>query len=465
MGSYLSWRSLSLILCVLPAIFVLSSYGCFIEERAALMDIRSSLLSAHSMFVPDSWGRGDDCCSWERVFLDLSWNYPSFISLEGSVALTKLRYLDLRINGLGRSILSFVKKFDSLEVLILNRNSINGALPPAAFENLTNLRELNLSRNNLIGSLPAGISIFPSSSQDSRSLRQFVHRKYNHFMGNLDWVRYLDNIRLLSLGANMFEGRITPDLYKLQYLRIIDFSHNKLRGSLPACMGNISFKGDADGQIFNSPYQIISDNYNASYDLKGFTFATKWHLYAYSHNFFTLMSGIDVSANMLDGEIPWELGNLSHIKSLNLSYNLFDGPKPATFADMNEMESLDLSHNNLNGSIPWQLTQLWSLEAFSVAYNNLSGCIPNSGQLSSFSMESYQGNIDLHKSSWGNKCLPSSGPVEEEDMREAYDDPFLYAISAASFVLALWATVAFLLPFIRAACNALSQLKMTSTYV
>jgi hypothetical protein len=40
--------------------------GCVVEERIALMRIRSLLVEANSE-VPASWGRSDDCCSWERV--------------------------------------------------------------------------------------------------------------------------------------------------------------------------------------------------------------------------------------------------------------------------------------------------------------------------------------------------------------------------------------------------------------
>uniref|UniRef100_A0ACD5UWD5 Uncharacterized protein n=1 Tax=Avena sativa TaxID=4498 RepID=A0ACD5UWD5_AVESA len=154
------------------------------------------------------------------------------------------------------------------------------------------------------------------------------------------------------------------------------------------------------------------------------------------------MSGIDLSANMLDGEIPWELGNLSHIKSLNLSNNLFVGPIPATFGGMEEMESLDLSHNELSGPIPLQLTQVSSLGVFSVAYNNLSGCIPKSGHLSSFGMDSYLANTNLRNITQGNACAPGPDPVPEEHVGD-FDDPVLYAITAAAFVLAFWATVGF----------------------
>ena len=55
------------VLCVLQLQFMFHmTGGCAIEERIALMRIRSSLVEANSE-VPASWGRSDDCCSWERV--------------------------------------------------------------------------------------------------------------------------------------------------------------------------------------------------------------------------------------------------------------------------------------------------------------------------------------------------------------------------------------------------------------
>lgn len=108
------------------------------------------------------------------------------------------------------------------------------------------------------------------------------------------------------------------------------------------------------------------------------------------------------------------------------------------------MESLDLSHNELTGPIPLQLAHLSPLGVFSVAYNNLSGCIPNSGQLGSFSMDSYLGNTNLRKITQGSICAaPGPDPVLEEVVGETAGDPVLYAVTAASFILAFWATVAF----------------------
>ncbi|CAL4905467.1 unnamed protein product [Urochloa decumbens] len=362
--------------------------------------------------------------------------------------ISSLELLNVASNSLTGQIYPTICKLTSLNYLDVSDNEFEGSMPNCSSK--LPLYFLNMSSNTLSG--------FPSYFFYSSSVA-YLDLSYNQFVGSLDWIKHLDHIKLLLLGTNMFEGRIPEDVCHLQYLDIIDLSHNRLSGSLPPCIGDISF-----GYLKNNDYDFWSMFYDMAFDvglpdmnsddpsfsydgyyiLQGFTFYTKGNLYAYSRGFFNLMSGIDLSANMLSGEIPWELGNLSHVKSLNLSHNSFTGQIPATFANMTAIESLDLSHNELSGPIPWQLTQMSSLEVFSVAYNNLSGCIPNSGQFSSFNMESYLGNTNLHNLSQGNRCSPMPGPVGVEDAGEVSDDPVLYVISAASFVLAFWATVVLL---------------------
>uniref|UniRef100_A0A8I6XJP1 Leucine-rich repeat-containing N-terminal plant-type domain-containing protein n=1 Tax=Hordeum vulgare subsp. vulgare TaxID=112509 RepID=A0A8I6XJP1_HORVV len=349
------------------------------------------------------------------------WNMPSLLAL------------NLAGNHITGKIDQHVCVFKKIRLLDLSCNNLTGSVPNSCF---IVLNFLNLTGNSLSGDVS-----FPLFNTSSLTVLDIRH---NQFIGNINWVGSLENIRLLSLGGNMFEGQITPNLCQLMYLRIIDFSHNKLSGSLPAYIGNISFKGDTDDQVFQLIDGIATPTYRTSFNLRGFTFATKGNLYTYGPSFFVSMSGIDLSANMLDGEIPWELGDLRHIKSLNLSYNFFVGQIPATLGGMEDIESLDLSHNKLSGPIPWQLTQLSSLGVFSVAYNNLSGCIPNSGQLGSFSMDSYLANTNLHNSTQANTCAaPGPDPAPEKDVDETPNDAVLCAVTAASFVLAFWATIGF----------------------
>ncbi|OEL25852.1 MDIS1-interacting receptor like kinase 1 [Dichanthelium oligosanthes] len=354
---------------------------------------------------------------------------PSFWNL------SSLGVLNLSGNRINGSIHPKICNLTSIEYLDLSDNDFNGPIPRCSS---TSLSSLNLSGNSLSGDISHGLFSTPNLLR--------LDMRHNKLTGNLRWLlEALDNIKVLSLGWNEFEGQITPNLCKL-CPRIIDFAHNKLSGSLPPCVGRTYCDRnvvETDSNFFLL-FEVIVESYIMFYDTRGFTFGTKGNQYTYGYNFFDSMSGIDLSGNMLSGEMPWELGNLSHIKSLNLSNNFFSGQIPASFANMSEIESLDLSHNELTGSIPSQLTRLWMLEVFSVAYNNLSGCIPNSGQFGSFTMDSYQGNSNLHNMSKAGGCSShgsGAGDMPPEGSDRIEDDPVLYAVSAASFVLAFLATV------------------------
>lgn len=54
----------------------------------------------------------------ELQYLDLSYNSPCSLSLEGLVGLAKLRYLDLSGTGLGGSFPEFIGEIVSLEVFL-----------------------------------------------------------------------------------------------------------------------------------------------------------------------------------------------------------------------------------------------------------------------------------------------------------------------------------------------------------
>lgn len=126
MSCYFSWRCLFLVLCVLHSMFWIS-FGSFMEERTAIMHIRTSLMRANSE-VPNSWGRGDDCCSWERIrcnnstrrisHLDLSYIYQSIPTNEGGGSYSVL--------GCWNLSLTIFSSFHELQLLDL---SWSGACP------------------------------------------------------------------------------------------------------------------------------------------------------------------------------------------------------------------------------------------------------------------------------------------------------------------------------------------------
>ena len=73
------------------------------------------------------------------------------------------------------------------------------------------------------------------------------------------------------------------------------------------------------------------------------------------------LTGLNLSNNMLSGNIPSSLGNLAELITLDVSYNLLEGNIPESFANLVNVKVLSISHNNLAGEIPEAVLQsdLW----------------------------------------------------------------------------------------------------------
>ncbi|PWA39316.1 leucine-rich repeat domain, L domain-like protein [Artemisia annua] len=83
-------------------------------------------------------------------------------------------------------------------------NKLNGKLP-ASLMNLTQLEILELTGNELAGSIPS-------------------------------WVgTQISSLGSLNLRSNKFVGKIPHELCYLTRLRILDLSNNKLMGDIPKC--------------------------------------------------------------------------------------------------------------------------------------------------------------------------------------------------------------------------------------
>ena len=85
---------------------------------------------------------------------------------------------------------------------------------------------------------------------------------------------------------------------------------------------------------------------------------------------------LDLAGNRLSGTVPPELGALDHLTFLNLSHNRLSGEIPGELGDLDSLEELRLYGNELSGSIPPELGTLANLRILYLHWNNLSGPIP-----------------------------------------------------------------------------------------
>ncbi|KAG2280950.1 hypothetical protein Bca52824_052170 [Brassica carinata] len=95
------------------------------------------------------------------------------------------------------------------------------------------------------------------------------------------------------------------------------------------------------------------------------------------------MVGIDLSDNLLHGEIPEALFRQKNIEYLNLSYNFLEGQLPR-LEKLPRLKALDLSHNSLSGQVTGNVSTPPGLTLLNLSHNCFSGIVTEKEGLGKF---------------------------------------------------------------------------------
>ncbi|KAK3439603.1 hypothetical protein EUGRSUZ_C04067, partial [Eucalyptus grandis] len=382
-----------------------------------------------------------------------------------------LRCLQLEHNMFTRD-LCFLSSLVNLLLLDISNNFFIGKLP-RLIANMSSLRLLDLSKNQLNCLIPQGlfnlpkldtpIETYPSEWEQiecsivhllpNSSNLVTLDLSENEFFGSIPhWLGNLSKLSILLLRGNSFYGTFPKQLCKLKGLSMIDLSENNLFGPLPICLGPINFssRGYADkvtstslsrygGQALSplsyvrtirSQTRFYQDKFLGDEawqipHIVGFTSKRRFDAYK-GYTLFNMV-GLDFSCNQFSGEIPPEIAILQDMLVLNLSHNKLTGHIPMSLSNLTKIESIDLSYNNLIGSIPEELNRLKFLGVFNVSYNDLSGAIPNKNQFGSFDESSYYENHLFCGLPLSNDCLTTINVncSATKSRRKAKEDGFI----------------------------------------
>uniref|UniRef100_A0A0A0LTC7 Protein kinase domain-containing protein n=1 Tax=Cucumis sativus TaxID=3659 RepID=A0A0A0LTC7_CUCSA len=182
----------------------------------------------------------------------------------------------------------------------------------------------------------------------------------------------LSRLTQLLLYGNHLSGTIPPSLGKCNNLDFLDLSSNQISGAIPSeiAVRSMKFYLNLSRNHLHGPLPLELSKMD-------------------------MIRAIDLSSNNLSGPIPSQLRNCIALEYLNLSDNSFDGSLPFSIGQLLNLRTLDVSFNQLNGNIPDSLQTSSTLKQLNISFNKFSGRVPDKGVFSWLTMYSFLGNNDL----------------------------------------------------------------------
>ncbi|XP_021721987.1 receptor-like protein 12 [Chenopodium quinoa] len=331
--------------------------------------------------------------------IDLSGNkFSGQLNEFSGIASSHIVFLDLRNNSLEGIIPKSFFQLRELGHLDLSFNRLNGTLDLAnILQSFKNLIFLDLSFNHLsIGTNDYGenspfpqLSILYLASCNLRTIPKFLQNQTS-----------LDN---LDLSMNQITGTIPGWLWQISSFNL-SFNHLvELEPPFPFSNDLLPRSIDLSSNNLHGQFPVVKSGY-AYLDCSNNNFTS---IDPANGNYLSYASYMSFSRNNLQGVIPASLCNGTNLELLNLEHNHLVGTIPDCFTTMTQLIVLNLRGNQLHSEIPDRFTKGCSLQTLDLNGNFLQRRIPRSlvhckdmkiptgAQLQTFDASSYTGNQGL----------------------------------------------------------------------
>ncbi|KAL8043567.1 hypothetical protein ABFS82_09G130400 [Erythranthe guttata] len=237
------------------------------------------------------------CFSLTRLILkqnNLTGELPDFVEK------SNLLFVDLSNNSLSGSIPSSLRNLAKVTSIDLSLNNLTGNIP-TEIGNLLDLEHLNLSHNSLEGVLPLELS-------SCRKLSRF-DASYNVLNGTIPSnLRNLVELSSLDLSKNRIGGSIPTSLFQMGKLSFLHLGENQLEGNIPPSIG-LEFETQSLRSLNFSSNRLTGSVPKELGKLK-------------------MLEQLDICCNNLSGNLE-VIGQLHSLTEVNVSYNSFAGPIPS----------------------------------------------------------------------------------------------------------------------------------------
>jgi len=89
------------------------------------------------------------------------------------------------------------------------------------------------------------------------------------------------------------------------------------------------------------------------------------------------VTSIEISNNVLEGEVPWELSLLPYLTKIDFDTNKLYGSIPIELSRLNRLQALWFKRNELTGTLPMEFSDAVALASIDLEDNNLSSTLPS----------------------------------------------------------------------------------------
>ncbi|KAE8712272.1 Detected protein of unknown function [Hibiscus syriacus] len=354
----LKWFIRIAVMSVLLVLEGTTTYACLEHEKIALLQLKPFF---NGFDYLNNWDevKIPNCCQWKGIDC-----YTTTGRLKG----LDLSYTMYRNKGWYLNASMFLP-FVELKSLNLRHNAIAGCIQNEGLSNLTNLKYLDLSGNQ--------IESLQSFNDAGTKLKQFAHLEELYLGGNLfnnsafASLKVFSNLKKLSMSENLLKGSLdmkgTTTYACLEHEKIallqlkpffngFDYLNNWDEVEIPNC-----FKWKGTPPQGDSKDSTLVTQYEAQLRLPKLQ---KLDL-SFNHfrdNTFSFLEGLSnleslaMIDNKLQGSIDikdagTKLKQFAHLEELRLDGNLFNNSAVASLKVFSNLRYLSISHNLLKGSL------------------------------------------------------------------------------------------------------------------
>ena len=312
-------------------------------------------------------------------------NIPSEIS-----NLSYLNVLWLAGNQFTGSIPSNIGDLNYLNTLMLAQNQFSGYIPEEIcslslnpnWENEGDKSEFMFNSNQFCPPYPTCIEEYIDIDTQEFSncfMCDGTNENEIELWGNCYHTEYTTEI---NLSNNNLTGSIPQELENFNNLNYLNLSANDLTGEIPEFLCSTNGVYYLNNNSFCGPFSECLDN-DGIYPQNNWTECenycnnnTESNLLGFCYNI-EETTEINLSNQALEGNINSELGQLINLEKLFLNDNQLTGSIPSEIGNLVNLERLYLNDNQLSGAIPSEIENLINLERLYLNNNQFSEEIPS----------------------------------------------------------------------------------------